>query len=314
MPISVPVAGPAGPGHAGQATTMDGALVRDALLAGLRAELSAAGSPQLCMAAVVRYGDPEALRHAGYKRQAGMRAGLRVRTVVLPAGGGQTEVAERVAAVADDPGVHGVLVQLPMEGGIDPWAVMNVLPPAKDVDGLGERSLGRLLQGVPGHVPGTALGVLRLLQHYRVPLHGRHAVVLGGSRMVGLPLAVLLARPDAGARVSVVSPDDPAAPELCRQADILICDSGRPRSVTADLVAPGAAVVDVGPTRTDAGPVGDVDLAGVRTRAGWVAPNPGGAGPVTVASLLANTVQAARWLGVLPLRPPEEEGSLPFLS
>src|SRR5882672_8683144 len=100
MPISVPVAGPAGPEQAGQATTMDGALVRDALLAGLRAELSAAGSPQLCMAAVVRFGDPEALRHAGYKREAGLRAGVRVRTVVLPANGGQSEIAERVAAVA----------------------------------------------------------------------------------------------------------------------------------------------------------------------------------------------------------------------
>jgi len=306
MPIHTRVPGPAGPDGADLATAMDGAPVRDALLAGLRAELSELSgrdAPQPCLAAVVRFGDPDALRQAGYKRKAGLRAGVRVRTVVLPAGGGQAEVEERVAAVAADPGVHGVLVQLPLEPGLDPWAVMNVLPPPKDIDGLGERSLGRLLQGVPGHIPGAALAVLALLRHYQVPIQGRHAVVLGGSRLVGLPLALLLARPDAGARVTVVGPDDPAAAQLSRQADILICDGGRPGSVTADLVAPGAAVVDVGLTRTESGPVGDVDLESVRERAGWVVPNPGGAGPVTVACLLASTVQAARWLGVLPPSP-----------
>jgi hypothetical protein len=172
------------------------------------------------------------------------------------------------------------------------------IPADKDVDGLTETSLGRLVRGVPGHVGCTPLGVLRLLEHYEVPVAGARAVVIGRSTLVGLPLSILLARRGIDATVTLAHSRTPDLVRVCREADILVSATGVARSIGADHVKPGAVVVDVGISRTEAGIVGDVDLASVTSVASAVTPMPGGTGLMTVACLMENTVAAAERQGV----------------
>lgn len=254
--------------------------------------------------ATVLVGDDDAsVRYVALKHSAAEHVGLSVRGLQLPASVSQAALEETLLGLSADVSVHGILLQLPLPAGIDEVAASACIAPEKDVDGMTAVSLGRILQGAPGHRPCTALGVLDLLGRHGIELEGRRAVVVGRGPLVALPLALMLAAPvDAGgqgcAGVTVMDPDADDLGKVCRVADLVVSDVGRPHLVRAAWVAPGATVVDVGVSFLDGKLVGDVapEVADV---AGALVPNPGGAGPMTVALLLRNTVDAARHAGLL---------------
>jgi methylenetetrahydrofolate dehydrogenase (NADP+)/methenyltetrahydrofolate cyclohydrolase len=282
------------------AIIMDGNLLRDETVARLRSEIEAMGSPPVCLATVLVGEDKPSQIYVRNKQRKAEEAGMQSRHVGIPGDASQAQVEDAVGALAADPAVHGILVQLPLPGGLDPEAVLALLPPEKDVDGLTERSMGRLVRGQPGHVPCTPLGVMRLMERYGVATSGRRAVVVGRSTLVGLPQVLLLARKGIDATVTLAHSRTPDLVEVCRQADIIVAAAGSARMITAEHVKPGAAVLDVGISRTEAGIVGDVDFDSVQTVAGAVTPMPGGTGPMTIACLLENTLAAARMLGAVP--------------
>jgi methylenetetrahydrofolate dehydrogenase (NADP+) / methenyltetrahydrofolate cyclohydrolase len=282
------------------AVLMDGVRLGDEIIAGLRKIIEAAGTPPVCLATVLVGDDRPSLSNVGIKHRRAEEAAMMSRSVVLPPTASQSRVEESVAELSADPAVHGVFVQLPLPDALDPHPVLDLVPPEKDVDGLSEVSMGRLVRGGPGHVPGTPLGVMRLLARYGVPTAESRAVVVGRSRFVALPLALLLARKGTDATVTLAAAEVPDLVEVCREADILVGATDAARIITADHVRPGAAVIDVGVTRTEGGIVGDVDFDSVRAVAGAITPMPGGTGPMTVACLLENTLAAAQWLGAFP--------------
>jgi methylenetetrahydrofolate dehydrogenase (NADP+)/methenyltetrahydrofolate cyclohydrolase len=189
----------------------------------------------------------------------------------------------------------GILVQLPLPEHVDTLAVLDAVPPDRDVDGFHPENAGLLSQGRPRFVPCTAAGVQRMLIDAGIETAGRHAVIIGRSDIVGKPLALLLAAKGAGGDATVTLCHSRSAdlPAITRSADILVAAVGRPGLVTADMVRPGAAVIDVGINRVDGRLVGDVDFESVRKVAGWISPVPGGVGPLTVAMLISNTLLAA---------------------
>jgi methylenetetrahydrofolate dehydrogenase (NADP+)/methenyltetrahydrofolate cyclohydrolase len=201
-------------------------------------------------------------------------------------------LAEIVAGLNEEPRVHGILVQLPLPSHLDGDATTALIDPVKDVDGLTPVNAGLLARGQEGVVPCTPAGVMELLAAAGAELDGAHAVVVGRSALVGRPLASLLLRASATVTQCHSRTRDLAA--VCRGADVLIAAVGSPRLVTADMVRDGATVIDVGTNRTDDGLVGDVDFDAVREKAGAVTPVPGGVGPMTIAMLLSNTVDATR--------------------
>lgn len=279
------------------AIVMDGTALRDELVASLRAEIETAGSPPVCLATVLVGNDKPSQMYVRMKhKQAGL-AGMQSRNVELPATVGQGQLEASVAELAADASVHGILVQLPLPSGLDADAVLALIPSDKDVDGLTERSLGRLVRGEAGLVPCTPLGVMRLLARYDVPTAGKRAVVVGRSTLVGLPVALLLARKGVDATVTLAHSRTADLAAVCREADIIVAAAGQAGMITVDHVKPGAAVIDVGVSRTEAGTVGDVDFGPVAEVAGWITPMPGGTGPMTVACLLENTWTAARLQG-----------------
>ena len=246
---------PATPYHArrdcGLRSLMDGTALRDEIVAGLRAEIEAAGSPPVCLATVLVGDDGPSERYVRSKQRFAAAAGMQSRHVALPATATQGEVEAAVTELAADPAVHGILVQLPLPDGLDADAVIGLIPVDKDVDGLTDRSLGRLVRGEPGLVPCTPLGVMRLLERYDVPIAGRRAVVVGRSTLVGLPVALLLARKGIDATVTMAHSRTSDLAAVCREADILVAAAGQARMITADHVKPGAAVIDVGVSRTE---------------------------------------------------------------
>ena len=284
----------------GGAVLMDGNRLRDEIVAELNAEITAAGGPAVCLATVLVGDDKPSRIYVRNKQRKAAEAAMESRHVELAADAGQAEVEEAVGGLAADPGVHGILVQLPLPEGLDPDAVLELIPPEKDVDGLTPRSMGRLVRGQRGHVPCTPLGVMRLLDRYGVATSGSRAVVIGRSTLVGLPQVLLLGRKGVDATPTLAHSRTPELREVCRQADIIVAAAGMARLVTADFVRPGAAVIDVGISRTADGIVGDVDFEGVQEVAGAVTPMPGGTGPMTIACLLQNTLSAARMLGAFP--------------
>jgi methylenetetrahydrofolate dehydrogenase (NADP+)/methenyltetrahydrofolate cyclohydrolase len=284
---------------ASTAIVMDGTSLRDEIVESVRSELVDAGSPEVCLATVLVGDDGPSKIYVRSKLRQAEKAGLRSRNVELPPTAGQEEVERTVAELAADPAVNGILVQLPLPPPLDPDPVIELIPPEKDVDGLTERSMGRLLRDLPGLVPCTPLGVLRLLDRYSVPVAGSHAVVVGRSLLVGRPLAVLLARKGVDATVTIAHSRTPDLAEVCRCADILVAAAGQAGVITAEHVKPGAAVIDVGVSRTTSGVVGDVDQVAVAPVAGWLTPMPGGTGPMTIASLIANTLAAAKLQGAV---------------
>ena len=204
----------------------------------------------------------------------------------------QADLLARIAALNADPAVHGILVQMPLPKHLDAHRVIEAIAPAKDVDGFSVRSAGELMTGLPGLRPATPLGCMKLIESTGVDLRGKHAVVIGRSNTVGKPMALLLLQ--AHATVTVCHSATPDLSLHTRQADVVVAAVGRRNTVTAAMVKPGAIVIDVGINRNEAGKLcGDVDFAGVSEVAGWLTPVPGGVGPMTIAMLLANTLQAA---------------------
>ena len=262
-----------------------------------RAELAARLAnvrAKICLATVLVGDDGPSAYYVASKQKQAAEVGMASRHVPLAATATQLEVETTVRALADDPAVHGILVQIPLPAGLDTEAVLALIPADKDVDGLTPISLGRIVRSLPGLVPCTPLGVMRLIEHYEVPTAGRRAVVLGRSTLVGLPVALLLAAKGVDATVTIAHSRTADLAAVCREADILVSAVGQAGIVRGSWVKPGAAVLDVGISRTEAGLVGDVVAAEVAEVAGWLTPMPKGTGPMTVACLLENTLSAAR--------------------
>ena len=280
------------------ATLMDGNALRDEIVGRLRERIVAAGSPEICLATVLVGDDGPSQRYVRSKHKKAAEAGLASRHLDLPATATQAEVESAVRVLVADDAVHGILVQLPLPGGLDPEPVIDLIPPEKDVDGLTERSMGRLVRGRDGLVGCTPLGVMRLLERYEISTSGKRAVVIGRSTLVGLPLSLLLARKGVDATVTMAHSRTADMAAVVREADIVVGAAGQPKMITADMVKPGATVIDVGVSRTDAGIVGDVDFEAVAQVAGHITPMPGGTGPMTIACLMENTLTAARLQGI----------------
>ncbi|MDJ0769097.1 MAG: bifunctional 5,10-methylenetetrahydrofolate dehydrogenase/5,10-methenyltetrahydrofolate cyclohydrolase [Ilumatobacter sp.] len=281
----------------GGAVLMDGNRLRDEIVVRLRDEIESLGSPAVCLATVLVGSDKPSQIYVRMKHRKAEEAGMVSRQVELPEDTSQQQVEQAVAELVADPSVHGILVQLPLPEHLDAEPVLALVPPEKDVDGLTERSMGRLVRGIPGHVPCTPLGVMRLLERYGVETSRRRAVVVGRSTLVGLPQLLLLGRKGIDTTVTLAHSRTADMVAVCREADILVAAAGQAHMITADHVKPGAAVIDVGVSRTEDGIVGDVDFDAVESIAGAITPMPGGTGPMTIGCLLENTMSAARMLG-----------------
>jgi methylenetetrahydrofolate dehydrogenase (NADP+) / methenyltetrahydrofolate cyclohydrolase len=210
----------------------------------------------------------------------------------LAASSSQDEVEDAVARWNADDRVDGILVQLPLPGDLNSKPVLELIDPSKDVDGFHPVSVGRLVANQPGLRPCTPAGVMELLHAYDIPVQGADAVVVGRSDIVGKPVALLLLHESATVTIAHSRTRDLAG--VTRRADILVAAVGRPEMITGEMIKPGAAVIDVGINRTDAGLVGDVHYPSASQVAGSITPVPGGVGPMTIAMLLANTLEAAR--------------------
>ena len=281
-----------------ETVSLDGAPARDAILSRLAARISAAGSPRIVLATVLVGDDGPSQRYVASKHRTAGEIGIESVRVDLAADTPQIVPEAEVARLAADPAVHGILVQMPLPAHLDAERVLELIPADKDVDGLTTESLGRLVRDVPGHVGCTPLGVLRLLQHNGIETSGRHAVVVGRSTLVGLPLSILLARRGIDCTVTLAHSRTVDLAAVCSTADILVSATGAAHSVGAAHVKPGAVLIDVGRSRTAAGIVGDINADAVRGLASALTPMPGGTGLMTVACLMENTVEAARMQGV----------------
>ena len=286
------------------ARLLDGRALAGRIEAGLAEEVrtfaAMTGRPPRLV--VVLVGDVAAsASYVKSKAAAAGRVGMDSVVVPVPATASTDDLVALVRAIArDEHGpADGILVQLPLPPHVDTVAVLDAVPPDRDVDGFQPENAGLLSQGRPRFIPCTAAGVQRMLIDAGIETAGRHAVIIGRSDIVGKPLALLLAaKSPAGTRggdatVTICHSRSADLPAITRQADILVAAVGRPGLVTASMVKPGAAVIDVGINRVDGKLVGDVDFEAVRAVAGWISPVPGGVGPLTVAVLLCNTALAA---------------------
>lgn len=225
------------------------------------------------------------------KENACIHAGIRSTIIRLPEVCTQDELENAVLSLNEDESVHGILVQLPLPKGLDEARVLALIDPDKDVDGFHAMNSGRLMNGQPSFVPCTPLGVMKLLEAYRIPTRGKRAVIIGRSNIVGKPMAMLLLAADA--TVTICHSKTANLAEITRQADILVAAVGKPNFVTGDMIKQGAAVIDVGINRVDDGLVGDVHAEQAEKVASYLTPVPGGVGQMTIAMLLSNTLDAA---------------------
>jgi methylenetetrahydrofolate dehydrogenase (NADP+)/methenyltetrahydrofolate cyclohydrolase len=249
-----------------------------------------------CLAAVLVGDDPASQVYVRNKQKACEKAGIESRLHTPPASTTTDELIALVDGLNNDPSVHGILVQLPLPEQIDELKVLDLVRPEKDVDAFHPHNVGLISQGRPRFLPCTPAGIQQLLIRNQVQTSGANVVVLGRSDIVGKPMALMLVQKADGANatVTVAHSRTKELAEVCRRADILIVAIGRAKFLTADMVKPGATVIDVGINRTDEGLVGDVDFEAVKEVAGAITPVPGGVGPLTIAMLLANTLTAAR--------------------
>lgn len=254
-----------------------------------------------CLAAVLVGEDPASQVYVRNKQRACEKAGIESQLNRLPAETSSDDLLRLIDNLNSDPAVNGILVQLPLPNQIDETAVLDAITPLKDVDAFHPENVGRLVQGRPRFLPCTPHGVQQILHRSGVEVAGKHAVVVGRSEIVGKPMAMLLMQRDgstgptgANATVTVCHSRTPNLSDVTRSAEILIAAIGRPKFITAEMVKPGAVVIDVGINRTDEGLVGDVDFEPVSEVASAITPVPGGVGPLTIAMLLHNTLAAAR--------------------
>jgi len=286
------------------AQVLDGKALASRLQAEVAAEVATfmqGGGAVPTLAAVLVGDNPGSQVYVRNKRRACKQAGMASILRQLPADASESELLGVIAQLNADPAVHGILVQLPLPAHMDAARVLDAVAPLKDVDAFHPENVGLLMQGRPRFLPCTPHGVQQLLHRYEIPVSGQHVVVIGRSDIVGKPLALLLMQRTsplgpaaANATVTVCHSRTRGLRDIARQADVLVAAIGVPRFVTADMVREGATVIDVGINRTDSGLVGDVDYDQVAQVAGRITPVPGGVGPMTIAMLLSNTLQAAR--------------------
>lgn len=268
--------------------------------AALRAEALARRGVRPCLAVVLVGEDPASVSYVTGKEKALAETGMLGRDLRLPAATTEAELLDLVRELNGDPAIHGILVQLPLPTHIDEEKIILAIDPAKDVDGLHPVSVGNLVMGRPGFLPCTPHGVLVMLEELGVPTAGAEAVVVGRSNLVGKPLANLLTRRSANATVTICHTGTRNLAEHTRRADILIAAAGRPRLIGGDMIKAGAVVIDVGVNRVEDASakrgyrlVGDVDFEAASRVASIVTPVPGGVGPMTIAMLMRNVVEAA---------------------
>ena len=277
------------------AELIDGKAIAQAVRSEIRIEVEAwvaAGGQRPGLATVLVGDDPGSAVYVANKHRASGEVGIESFGHELPAEASQAEVEALLRRLNADPRVSGILLQLPTPAHIDGSYLTTLIEPAKDVDGLTPVSAGLLAKGRPGLRPCTPSGVIELLRRHAVALEGAEAVVVGRSDLVGKPVGALLLAENA--TVTTCHSRTRDLPGVCRRADILVAAVGRPEMVKGDWVKPGATVIDVGINRTDAGLVGDVEFASAVEVAGLITPVPGGVGPMTIAMLLRNTLEAAR--------------------
>jgi methylenetetrahydrofolate dehydrogenase (NADP+)/methenyltetrahydrofolate cyclohydrolase len=249
-----------------------------------------------CLAAVLVGENPASQVYVRNKQKACERVGLTSQLHTPPANTSTEELLALIERLNQDPAVHGILVQLPLPKGLSETKILQAVNPIKDVDAFHPENVGRIVQGRPRFLPCTPCGIQQLLLRRNIPIAGEHVVILGRSDIVGKPMAAMLMQRGVGgdATVTVCHSRTKNLPEVTRQADILIVAIGQAKFVRADMVKPGATVIDVGINRTPEGLVGDVDFEAVREVAGSITPVPGGVGPLTITMLLQNTLVAAR--------------------
>ena len=276
------------------AEVIDGATVARGVRERVAAEVAelAAGGARPGLATVLVGDDPASKIYVRRKIEACEEVGIASSNHELAAETGEEELAALLERLNADDSIHGILLQLPVPPQIDADAMVARIDPLKDVDGLTPINAGLLVQGGDGLVPCTPAGVMELLRAAGAELRGAEAVVIGRSKLVGRPLASLLLREDATVTTCHSRTRDLAA--VCARADVLVAAVGSPKLVNAEMVREGAIVIDVGTNRTEDGLVGDVDFETVREKAAAITPVPGGVGPMTIAMLLSNTVEAAR--------------------
>lgn len=246
------------------------------------------------LAAVLVGDDPASEVYVRNKRRDCEEVGIASVLEKLPATTSEAELLTVIERLNQDARIHGILVQLPLPQQISTAAILEAIAPAKDVDAFHPENVGRLVQGRPLFLPCTPHGVIELLRRNNIGIAGKHVVIVGRSDIVGKPLAIMLAQKGADATVTLCHSRTQDLPAVTRLADILVVAIGRPNFITADMVRPGATVIDVGINRVESGLVGDVDYAGVSEVAGAITPVPGGVGPLTRVMLLVNTLTAAR--------------------
>jgi methylenetetrahydrofolate dehydrogenase (NADP+) / methenyltetrahydrofolate cyclohydrolase len=271
------------------ATVIDGKALATKVRAEVAGDVAELGD--VGIATVLVGDDPASHVYINLKQKAATAAGIRATDHRLPAETTQEELLALIADLNADDTVDGLLVQLPLPDHLDEAAAIEAVDPAKDIDGIHPTNAGRLYLGRPTLVPGTPLGIMRMLEEYEIELAGAHAVVVGRSAIVGKPVAHLLLL--ANATVTVCHSRTQDLQRHTLDADVLVAAVGRLHLVSADMVRVGATVIDVGMNRTDEGLLGDVD-PGAAERAAYMTPVPGGVGPMTIAMVLQNTVTAAR--------------------
>lgn len=275
---------------------LDGKQTAEAVLHTLQAEVAGLQQPQLAppkLVVVLVGDDPASQIYVQKKAQTARRLGMLSDVVRLPATASQEEIHAEIYRLNEDAFVHGILVQLPLPAHIDTLAVINRVSPDKDVDGLHPLNMGRLLVGDPAACkPCTPAGIMALLKAYKVPIAGKQAVVLGRSNIVGKPMGLLLLQENA--TVTYGHRQTQHLADVLRKADILVAAVGVPHLIQPEHVKPGAVVVDVGINRVDGQLVGDVNFEAVAPQTAYITPVPGGVGPMTIATLMANTVHQYR--------------------
>ena len=278
------------------AVIVDGKALALSLEEGLRERVAALREKGVFphLAVVIAGDDPASHVYVRNKQRACERCGILSTRIDLSSSATLEGILEVVTELNADSSVHGILVQSPAPEGVDELVIASVISAKKDVDGFHPANLGKLVQGdASGLLPCTPSGVLMMLEENGTGLSGAKVVVLGRSRIVGMPMALMLAQQGVDATVTIAHSRTEDAAALCREADIVVAAIGRPHTVKADWIKPGAFVVDVGISRTEDGELaGDVDPR-VEEIAGWLTPVPGGVGPMTIAMLMANTVSAA---------------------
>lgn len=288
-------------------TVLDGKQTAAAIRAELKAQVEqivAQGQRAPKLAVVIVGHNPASETYVNNKIKACAEVGILAEKVALERAVSQDQLLAEVERLNQDPSIDGFIVQLPLPDHINEAAVLSRIDYRKDVDGLTPENVGRTVQGLPSILPATPKGIRELLSRYHIPTEGKHVVVIGRSNIVGKPVAMLLMQKpylslpgmsaaslgDATVTICHSKTQDLAA--ICRTADIIIVAAGSPKLLTADMVKPGAVIVDVGINRVDGKLVGDVDFENVAKKASYITPVPGGVGPMTIASLLQNTLQA----------------------